>query len=220
MTKLIAFDAFEPGSLRDAAYAVIKQRIITCVFKPGEHINEAYVSQLLGIGRTPVHQAFDRLMVDGLVDVVPRKGIIVKPFSIEEFLQIIEVRSINECLCVRLAAERGKHDDIEQLAEVLARSSRLIRARDIERLILQDRAFHGLLARASGNGILADFLANLHDRSLRFWFISLNTASQHENVHEQHRAILTAIRARDPDAAAEAMRAHIDSLRLNLVHTI
>src|SRR4051812_23626162 len=60
-------------SLRDVAYEAIKHRIITCVFKPGEYINEAYVSGAIGIGRTPVHQAIDRLMQDGLLEVIPRK---------------------------------------------------------------------------------------------------------------------------------------------------
>ena len=63
-------------SLRDLAYESIKHRIITCEFKPGEYINEARVSAILGLGRTPVHQAIDRLMLDGMVEVIPRKGVI------------------------------------------------------------------------------------------------------------------------------------------------
>ena len=61
-------------SLRDAAYEAIKHRVMTCKFKPGECINEASVSALLGFGRTPVHQALDRLMIEEMVEVIPRKG--------------------------------------------------------------------------------------------------------------------------------------------------
>ena len=86
----------EPQSLRDAAYEAIKHRIITCAFRPGEYINEAYVSAVLGIGRTPVHQAIDRLMLEGMLDVIPRKGVIVKPVSLDEIMQIVEVRLLNE----------------------------------------------------------------------------------------------------------------------------
>src|SRR6516164_373492 len=69
-------------SLRDEAYEAIKLRIITCAFKPGEYINELQLSSLLKIGRTPVHQALDRLMIEGMIDVIPRKGVIVRPVSL------------------------------------------------------------------------------------------------------------------------------------------
>jgi DNA-binding GntR family transcriptional regulator len=64
--------------------------------KAREYINEAYISNMLGIGRTPVHQAFDRLMLEGMVGVIPRKGVIVKPVSLDEIMQIVEVRLLNE----------------------------------------------------------------------------------------------------------------------------
>src|SRR5262249_60400923 len=77
-------------SLREAAYEAIKHRIITCAFRPGEYINELQLSALLKIGRTPVHQALDRLMVEGMVEVIPRNAAIVKPRTLTEVLQIIE----------------------------------------------------------------------------------------------------------------------------------
>src|SRR5262249_14303498 len=94
-------------SLRDAAYEAIKHRIITCKFKPGECINEASVSALLGYGRTPVHQAIDRLMLEEMVEVIPRKGVIVKPVILQDVMQMVDVRMINEAQCARLAAARA-----------------------------------------------------------------------------------------------------------------
>ncbi|MDB5508222.1 MAG: transcriptional regulator, GntR family [Hyphomicrobiales bacterium] len=210
----------EPQSLRDAAYEAIKHRIITCAFKPGEYINEAFVSATLGIGRTPVHQAIDRLMLEGMLDVIPRKGVIVKPVSLDEIMQIVEVRLLNEGYCVRLAADRADADEIAHLSDILARAAQWIEARNSEQLMKLDREFHWVLARASKNAVLGDWLAKLHDRSLRFWFISLNKAGHHESVQAQHEAILSAIRARDPDGAEQAMRAHIEAFRENLTHNM
>src|SRR5712664_1283282 len=110
------------ASLRDAAYEAIKHRIITCAFRPGEYINELQLSALLKIGRTPVHQALDRLMIEGMVEVIPRKGVIVKPVSLNEVLQIIEVRLINEPFGARLAAEHANDGDLAALADVLKRA--------------------------------------------------------------------------------------------------
>jgi GntR family transcriptional regulator, rspAB operon transcriptional repressor len=207
-------------SLRDAAYKAIKHRIITLGFRPGEFINEASVCIDLGIGRTPVHQAFDRLMLEGMVDVIPRKGIIVRPVSFDEILSIVEVRLINETYCVRMAAERVSADDLRQLTDILIRARQWLEVRNIEQLMLLDRDFHGVIARCSGNIVLTDTLANLHDRSLRFWFLSLASSGQHEAVQEQHEAILAAMRDHDPRGAEEAMREHIESFKRNLTQNM
>src|SRR4051794_15453804 len=179
-------------SLRDTAYDAIKHRIITCAFRPGEYINELQLSSLLKIGRTPVHQALDRLMVEGMVDVIPRKGVIVKPVSLNEVLQIIEVRLINECYCARLAAERASDADLAEMEDVLKRAKHWTSLRNVVNMMLLDREFHLLVAQAAKNDVVAELLRALHERSLRFWFISLNEPRQYERVHEQHDAILQA----------------------------
>ena len=207
-------------SLRDAAYEAIKHRIITCAFRPGEYLNEAFVSASLGIGRTPVHQAIDRLMLEGMVDVMPRKGVIVKPVSLDEIMQIVEVRLINETYGIRLAAERAEQNEIKHLGDILARAAQWIDVRNSEQLMLLDREYHNVLALASKNHVLADTLSKLHDRSLRFWFISLNRPGHHAHVHKQHEAILAAIRDHDPDGAEQAMRIHIEEFRTNLTRSI
>jgi DNA-binding transcriptional regulator YhcF (GntR family) len=109
ITRLRKDRAAEPvlaESLKDQAYEAIKHRIITCAFKPGQELSENTVAGLLRIGRTPVHQAFDRLNTEGLVDVQPRKGVVVRPINLDEVIEIIEIRLLNEAFAVRLAAER------------------------------------------------------------------------------------------------------------------
>lgn len=196
-------------SLLDRAYGAIKLRIITCGYRPGEVLSEAAISQEMRIGRTPVHQAIHRLVMDGLVSVMPRKGIVVRPVSMDEAVDIITVRLLTECYCARLAADRAGEADLEGLERILVSHAQAVQKRDLERMMLLDREFHDLLAQAAGNTILADVLRNLHERSLRFWFISLQNPEQHRRVLEQHRAIFAALRRRQPDAAETAMRRHI-----------
>jgi DNA-binding GntR family transcriptional regulator len=174
------------------------------------------VSATLGIGRTPVHQALGRLMLEDMVEVIPRKGVIVKPVSLEDVMQIIEVRLINEPYGVRLAAECADDTEISTMAAILARAKNWTEVRNVKEMMLLDREFHLALARAAKNAVLADILRKLHERSLRFWFISLTVPDHHEAVQEQHNSILQAIRARDADAAESAMRGHIESFRRNV----
>jgi DNA-binding GntR family transcriptional regulator len=211
--------AAQPGgaaSLRDKAYAAIKHRIITCAFRPGEYINELQLSALLKIGRTPVHQALDRLMVEGMVEVIPRKGVIVKPVSLNEVLHIIEVRLINEPFGARLAAQQANDQDLGDLAEVLKRAKHWAALRNVENMMLLDREFHLVIAKAARNDVLTELLRSLHERSLRFWFISLNAPTQYDTVQTEHAAILDAIKQRDPVKAETAMRLHIESFRANV----
>jgi DNA-binding GntR family transcriptional regulator len=207
-------------SLRDMAYEAIKHRITTCEFRPGQYLNEASVSASLGIGRTPVHQALDRLNVEGMVEVIARKGVIVKPLSLDEVLQIIEVRLLNETYSVRLAAERANAEEIAQLDDVLARAKDLLVGGSSEQMMQLDREFHLTLGRAARNAVLAAVLARLHDRALRFWIISLNAPGHYRDVYHEHCAILDAIRARAPDAAEAAMRQHIEAFRRNIVQFV
>jgi DNA-binding GntR family transcriptional regulator len=218
-TKKVASEKY-PQSLRDAAYTAIRHRIMTCAFKPGEFINEAQVSAMLGIGRTPVHQAIDRLMLEGMVIVLPRKGVCVKAVSLDEIMEIIDIRLLNEIYCARLAAQRASRDEVAHLSDVLARAHQWIEAGSTENLMLLDGEFHSVLAKASRNAVLADILLKLHDRSLRFWFLSLDQPGHHQAVQRQHQAILDAIKNKDPQAAEDAMRHHIEEFRRNIIEKL
>ncbi len=207
-------------SLRDQAYEAIKQLIITCRLKPGEVLSEADLSADLEIGRTPVHQAIALLVTDGLIDVMPRKGIIVKPVSLDEIRDIIEIRLINEAHCARRAAAVADAHDISRFASNLDAMWSASKRREIEEMMNLDREFHALLSGTTRNKSLSEILRNLHDRSLRMWFISLKAGEQHARVCEQHAEIIDGIRRNDPDASERAVRAHILAFRDNIIHQI
>jgi DNA-binding GntR family transcriptional regulator len=203
-------------SLREQVYDKIKLRIITFRYRPGEYLNESQISKALRLGRTPVHQALSQLKLEGLVEILPRKGVIVKPISLDEAQDIIQARLVNEALCARLAAQRATQENIAELARIIERSGVAASAGDIERLMFLDRDFHHVLGRASRNTVLAQILGQLHNRLLRFWFVSLTDRKHHIAVLEEHKRVLDAVRARDADAAETAIREHILSFQQNI----
>jgi DNA-binding GntR family transcriptional regulator len=109
---------------------------------------------------------------------------------------------------------------LQRLQEILDESEEAIEARDIEKLMLLDREFHDTLARAARNKVLADTLRNLHERSLRFWFISLRDPGHHRRVVMQHRSIVKALRSRKPEAAEQAMREHVSAFQRNITQQV
>ncbi len=206
----------EVRSLRDTAYEAIKQRIIMCAFRPGEALSEAQVAASLGLGRTPVRQAFDRLMRDGLVEVLPRKGIIVRPITQDEVRDMVEVRLLNESFCARLAAERADATVIAALKENVRRGTAAAGDGDITELMALDREFHLTISGGARNPVLGEILRNLHERAQRVWFVSLRDVAHHRRVVDEHAAIVDTLAARDADAAEQATRAHILSFAENL----
>jgi len=218
--KRAPFAAHPAKSLLDQAYNEIKFRIITCRYRPGEVLSEAAISLELKIGRTPIHQAIHHLMMDGLVSIMPRKGVMVRAISIDEAIEIIGVRLVTECYCARLAADRADDSELQQLQDIVEASEKVTEKRNVEQMMLLDREFHDTLSRAAKNAVLADVLRNLHERSLRFWFISLRDPDHHRNVLAQHRAIVKALQSRQPDAAEAAMRDHILAFQRNVTRQV
>jgi DNA-binding GntR family transcriptional regulator len=205
--------------LSDVAYEEIKRRVITLEYRPGSYLNAAQVSAQLDLGVTPVNQALNRLMIEGMVEVIPRKGAFVRPVSLEEILNVIDVRHVTEMHCVRLAAERATDAELAALVETIDRAETLVPKRDIEGLMLLDREFHLNLSRAARNPVLAEILLSLHERSLRFWFISLSDDKHLLAVLSEHREIADRLRKRDAEGACAAMRAHIDSFHATIVQS-
>lgn len=199
-------------SLRDKAYETIRQRIITLEFRPGAYINEAMICEQLGIGRTPVHMAIERLSLEGLVEVMPRKGIIVAPLSFDEMKQINETRRMVEPPAAALAAQWATDDEIATLTGIAA-AARLVPVHDTKTLMELDSQLHNTIADATRNRILASVLKGLHERSLRNWYISLSDPEQREKVAVEHDEVTSAIRSRDPIRAESVMREHIDSFK-------
>ncbi|MGZ0244595.1 MAG: GntR family transcriptional regulator [Alphaproteobacteria bacterium] len=215
-------DIFEKpnASLKEQAYARIKRKIVTMEYSPGEYLNEAMICEQLGIGRTPVHQAVDQLSLEGLTDIIPRKGLIVRPISMDEVRDIIEVRLLNERYCVSLAAQNATNAHIEEMEEILDNAAGYIKDRNRERLMEADYQFHLVISSAANNRILADMLRVLHERQLRFWFVSLNDDEHPNDVQQEHTDILNAIKNHDGQAAADATQAHIESFRNAIMHSL
>lgn len=207
-------------SLAEQAYDLIKHDIITLRLRPGEMLNEAQLMQATGFGRTPVHQALHRLAHEGLAVILPRKGAMVAPVSLNDALEIIDVRMVNETWCVELAARAATPADLAALAAVLARSREAIAQRDVAAMMAIDRDFHLAISRASRNQTLADLLRGLHERSLRFWFLALSAPSHLEGVYEEHLELYEALAAHDADRARRAIQRHIEEFRTHILKAI
>lgn len=199
------------------AYESIKDAVVTLRLKPSEYLNCAQLAQAFRVGRTPVMRALDRLMIEGLVHIIPRKGVAVAPLSFDEARSLIEVRRINEAYCLELAAQRISADQLAELERLLDQYDAGARDHNVIQLLHVDREFHEMIAVASGNLVLANLLKVLHARSQRFWAMSLSHERHIAEVAVEHRKILRCLANHDPAGARHAVEQHVDSFRKNLM---
>lgn len=198
--------------LRSRAYELIKDRIIDLTYAPGRALNEAQISDHLKIGRTPVHMAVMRLAQEGLIEIVPRKGVRVAPLTLESVRAILEARLLSEPAAARLAAERATNDQLEQLRTLFQKSLSPSRPVDRVQLATLDKDFHEIIALAAHNDVLRKMLASLHDQARRLFHVAWNFDSGLDmDTMAEHQDIVDAIMSRDPAGAERAMRVHLHS---------
>ncbi len=202
------------GSLSERAYEAIKERILSLELRPGQFVNEAELGQLVSMGRMPVHQAVHRLMTEGLLKVIPRKGIIIGAESANEVLQALEARGAVEPNIAALAAERATPQQVSHMQKLLKQSRKVADQRFRREFMDLDRLFHAAVAEAAGNRMLADAQRPLQERSARIWsLIVMRHPDGLRMTQEEHEAVFDAIRRGDRDGARRAMQLHVASLR-------
>ncbi|MDH5856151.1 GntR family transcriptional regulator [Lampropedia aestuarii] len=204
-------------SQNESAYLTLQNRIVTLQYKPGEYLNTAAVMESLGYGRTPINHALHRLATEGLVQILPRKGVLVAPLSIDDALNLIDVRLVNETLCARLAAQRITADQIDALHSSVRQFEAAMHERDIVGCMQADRVFHEYIALACANPVLIDVLRVLHARAQRFWAISMTAAGHMQHILDEHSLIVDTLAAHDGEAAAKLVAEHIESFRTSIL---
>ncbi len=204
-------------TLTEIAYAAIKERILSLELRPGQFVNEQKLGEMVGLGRMPVHQAVHRLMADGLLDVMARKGIVIRLDSLNEVLDLLEARSAVEPNIAALAARRAEARQIKFMKKLLADSRKFIDQRQRREFMGFDRAFHQAVAEAAGNRILVDAQRPLHERSARIWGIRVWGPDGLRLTQNEHELVLEAIAHGDARGARAAMQSHLDLLRARII---
>ncbi len=199
-------------SKSELAYRQLRQAIVRLDFAPGDVLREDELRSQLGLGRTPIREALQRLGREHFVTVIPRRGMYVSGIDVSELSMLFETRTVLEPYAARLAALRGGPDDWERMEVALAATDATnpTRAADdpLDHLAI-DRTCHEIMWKAAGNRFLVDTLDMLYAQSDRLWHLYLaDVADMHEAVAE-HREILDALRAGDAERSARLVEGHV-----------
>lgn len=202
--------------LSQQAYHKIRRDIVSLALAPGAVIDESELQAELGMGRTPIREALQRLALEKLVVILPRRGMFVSEIGVTDLGRLFEVRLELECLAARLAAQRGAESHWAHMEAALDRMPPEGEALDNDALIAIDEACHHILYEATDNPFLQDALVTFYALSLRFWYFFLADIGSMPQAVEEHRAILEALRSREPERAASLMEGHIRSFQTEM----
>lgn len=196
----------------EQAYIAFKRLILNRELKPGEHVNVALLSEQLGLGKNPIHLAAHRLAREGLVEIIPRKGIVIRAETIDSFLELIAARQLVEPYLAAEAVNYMSAEVFERLDSLLQKGWHLQEAGDRLGAMEVDRLFHQAVYESANNTLLAEFACQLLDRSMRLWFAPAPDSTEPSNM-EQLSSLLETMKRRDREGTAEQMKAHIGSIQ-------
>ena len=201
------------ASLSEKAYRILRQKIVRLELKPGTVLNEAGLVRELGMSRTPIREALQRLGSQKLVAILPRQGMLVPEITVDDIQQVYEFRGLIEGCAARLATERITPDDLSRLREIHVAIEAAIKREDPLAFADQDERFHRLLAAGARNDLLEETFDRTYALSLRLWFYFFRRRDTLKETGHEHLAILDALEARRPEASERAMRAHIANVQ-------
>lgn len=199
-----------PRSLTDRAYSHLEELIVTLELAPGAAVSEAALSKQLGIGRTPIREALQRLARERLVVILPRRGIMVSEINVQNQLRLIEVRRELERLIARSAARRASDDERAQFLGLAQSFESAARADDEKSFMRTDRKLNDLCLVAARNEFAAGAMSLMHSLSRRFWFLHYRQVADMPLAAKMHAAVARAIAGGEESAAARASDALID----------
>jgi DNA-binding GntR family transcriptional regulator len=193
----------------DYAYEEIWKRVIMIGGSEEQRLSDVTLAEQLGMSRTPVRQALERLVHEGLVRSDPRRGFWTSTFTTQDIHEIYDLRGALEVLAVRLAAPRLSQEDLKAHLEALYAVRAELDAHPVLRFLQVDIRFHMLLTRASSNGRLIHSLSMLRSQLSMFQMQDTFYPRRMEIALNDHEQVLLALLAGNVDEAADCLARHI-----------
>lgn len=193
-----------PPSLTDKAYAELEERIVTLVLPPGQVLSENALAASLGIGRTPIREALQRLAREGLIVILPRRGVMVSEINVRSQLELLRVRRELERLMAQLASKRATAEEKARFKALAKEMNLCARKDDDVGFMRLDRELNLLISRACRNEFAQRAMGLTHGLSRRFWYMHYKQVLDLPRCAKLHAALAAAIGEGDAEKAMQA----------------
>jgi DNA-binding GntR family transcriptional regulator len=203
-------------NLTELTYRSIKEQLLDGSLREGMRLTEELLATQLGISKSPVREALNRLEVEGLVSIESRRGAYVREYSAKEVSDLYDLRELLDCHAV--ATARVTPTLLREMAESIERTKRFLEVRDRVKHVEEDLRFHSLIAEASGNPEFFRIFENVQEKSLLCRYRSYDLSGNFSPVG--HGKIYQAFKQGDRQAAQVAMQDHIREVKTCLLEAM
>lgn len=200
----------QPVLLKDQAYHAIKKGILKEIFKPGHFLSEKQLIDYLGMSKTPIKSAVDRLEAEGFLAVSPKQGILVKELSLEKVANLFDLRMALEMFVAEQLSGTLTEAQCVRIDVNLAQQLEHARAGDDEQFTYADAEFHMLLCEFSGNEEIVQVMRNNQDHLHRFALRVLKRVpNRMEQAYRDHQQMVEAMKQGRAEETVRLVREHL-----------
>ena len=214
----VNFNDYKP--LREVIFNSLREAIIIGELKPGERLMEVQLAEKMGVSRTPVREAIRKLELEGLVDMMARRGAQVADLSVKDIMDVLEVRASLDGLATSLSALRITAEEIKELKHVNSQFISFVEKENLQGTIKKDVEFHDIIYRSSRNEKLIQIANNLREQVQRFRVIYLKDFNSTQDIIKEHKDIFDAIQNRDFQLAQDNAQKHIKKQEEAIINSL
>jgi DNA-binding GntR family transcriptional regulator len=200
----------------DKVVEQVRQEISTGKLRPNQRLVETEIAEKLGISRTPVREALRILETEGYLKRLPRGGLTVTDYSIDEIRNICEVREALESMALKLACERATDEQINHAVKIHERILEAIRQKDVDKFLELNTTFHNELLSGCGNEQLMSLIRSFRMKNFQHQIVRVFSTGDWRRIPKQHQHYVDALQQRSTRLAQKAVHENIDTVLRNL----
>ena len=193
-------------------YSVLREKILKGELKPAQSITEAEVVQTFGVSRTTAKKAFLMLQSENLIEIKENRGARVRSFNIDEITDFLNVRALLEGYVAELTAPTISDETLNMMKAILDEMEKLYHEGDLMQYSEKNKLLHNCIYQASPSRVAADLISDIRTQISRYNFKTILVPGRVRASFQEHRELIQAYSARDPQWAKEVSIRHVNNL--------
>lgn len=194
--------------IQDLVFITLRDEILSGKLQPDEKLNTSQLAKRLGVSRTPIREALNRLVAVGLVETIPHRGIYIRKLSIEEVIELYYIRAALEGIAARLAVRNLTEEKIKSLYQYCEDMEEAHHLGKYQNLLDINAEFHETIYKATQSPQLQDLLFQYYSRSRQYRTLGLELPGRYKEIFNEHRQLVAALESGDMEKADYYAREH------------
>ena len=206
--------------LSQKVYRVLKTEIVKGFLEPGTKLFEDKIATQMGVSRTPVREAIQKLAAEGLIKIAPNQTLIVTEISLEDIKEVLQIRGVLEGLAARVVAKKITSQEIDELEKIVTQMGLYVIKKDLTSYCKVDDEFHNLILNVCGNKWIIQIRDNLGNFIYRFRIKSLSVPGRLKCSLEEHQKIMESLKKHNSEEADRLSQIHMENTIINILQNV